>query len=127
MTVLEGDDRTCRSAPTASPDFEYCDVVIRRLEVIFAEGDLPLKSASMIAASRLGRRHNRWFVMRQLVAMCGSSLDQTVAERIAIDLSVEGAAGDFLDCATKISLAPADAYHPTIAARVMEELGDPAE
>ena len=114
-------------AEDGSFDFEYCDVVIRRLEVIFSEGDLPVKSAAAIAASRLARRHNRWFVMRKLVALCGPSLDDTVAERIAIDLSVEDAAGDFLDCASTINLAPSDAYHPTIAARVMEELADPAE
>ena len=42
----------------ASFDFEYCDVVIRRLEVVFAEGDLETQSTAAIAAAHLGRWHD---------------------------------------------------------------------
>jgi hypothetical protein len=103
----------------ASFGFEYCDVIIRRLEVIFAEGDLETLSAAAIAAAHLGRWHNRWFVMGRLLSMCDASLDAKRAERIAIDIVVENAAENFRGCVEVIRRSVTD-FHPRIANTIQQ-------
>jgi hypothetical protein len=94
-------------------DFEYCDVLVRRLEKSFALGTIRVKAAAALAAAVLGRSHNRWFVMRRLMAMCDGTLDAKVAERIAIEIVAEEAQYDFLRCARVIHRQRED-YHPAI-------------
>jgi len=95
-------------------DYEYCDVLIRRLETIFALGGIAVKALVALAAADLGRGHNRWLVMRRLMALCGKDLDPKVAERIAIEIVAEESQYDFLKCARVIRRQP-DEYHPAIA------------
>ncbi|MFM6159028.1 MAG: serine/threonine protein kinase, partial [Sphaerospermopsis kisseleviana] len=49
--------------------FDYCDVIIRRLEVIFELGNFDCKSSAAIASAVLGWSHHRWFVMKQVMRM----------------------------------------------------------
>jgi serine/threonine protein kinase len=100
--------------------FAYCDVVVGRLEAIFELGDLQAKASAAVSVAILGRSHNRWFVMGRLLKMCGPSLDEVVAERIAIEIEVDEAQGDFVHCAVMIS-QPVSAYHARIAERLKEE------
>ena len=95
-------------------DYEYCDVLIRRLERVFALGGIAVKAVVALAAADLGRGHNRWLVMRRLMALCGKDLDPKVAERIAIEVVAEEAQYDFLRCARAIG-RQRDEYHPAIA------------
>jgi eukaryotic-like serine/threonine-protein kinase len=95
-------------------DFNYCDVIIRRLEAIFKLGNLDCKSSAALAGSALGCRHNRWFVMRQVVRMCGLDLEDVVAQRIAIEIAVEDVYSEFVNCATE-SRKKVSNYHPHIA------------
>jgi hypothetical protein len=95
--------------------FDYCDVIGPRLEAIFGMADISMKAATAMAAAKLGASHNRWSVMRRVVAMCGPSLPDNVAERIRIEILAERAQEDFRACAKQISLS-VDAYHPLIAA-----------
>ena len=95
-------------------DYEYCDVLIRRLERVFALGGIAVKAVVALAAADLGRGHNRWLVMRRLMALCGKDLDPKVAERIAIEIVAEEAQYDFLRCARAIG-RQRDEYHPAIA------------
>lgn len=105
----------CEWATTSSFGFDYCDVVIRRLQLIFDSGDYECKASSALAAAELGRSHNRWFVMQILCDMCGSHLDDSVAHRIAIEIKVQEAEYNFQRCAKMIH-KNVDIYHPRITA-----------
>lgn len=94
-------------------DFNYCDVIINRLEIIFKLGNLDSKSAAAIAGAILGYLHNRWFVMRRVIRMCGSNLEDLVAQRIAIEIRVEEVHRNFIYCATRSEHSISD-YHPQI-------------
>ena len=94
-------------------EFNYCDVIVRQLEVIFKLGNLDTKSAAAIAGSILGYSHNRWFVMGRVVRMCGSDLEDAVAQRIAIEILVEEVQDKFTYCAKK-SRRSVSNYHPKI-------------
>lgn len=95
--------------------FEYCDVLAKRLELVFDLGDLECKAAAMISTAELARSHNRWYVMGFVLRLCGPSLDDKIAQRIAIEIEAAEAGWNFSLCATGISRTP-DAYHPRIAA-----------
>ena len=103
----------CEWAGGGSFDFEYCDVIIGRLERIFKLGSTAMKSTVAVASARLGADHNRWYVMRRLLIMCGPSLDATVAERLAIDIIAEDVKDKFICCARQVNQA-VEAYHPLI-------------
>ena len=94
--------------------WDYCDVVVRRLEKIYELGDIELKAMSALAAAELGYSHNRWFVMRRLFNMCGKSLDDTVARRIAIEINAREVEANFIRCAAGIQ-QNVNMYHPKIA------------
>ena len=65
--------------------FSYCDVVIRRLELLFALGDLDVQSRCALAAAELGRSHNQFFVVGRVLSMCNADLPDNLADRIRID------------------------------------------
>jgi len=104
----------CQWVAGGSFDFEYCDVLVRRLERIFALASVGVRALAALAAAELGRSHNRWFVMRRLMGMCGPKLDEKVAERIAIEIVAEKAQYAFVYCARRIDRSFGD-YHPAIA------------
>ena len=94
--------------------FAYCDVLIRRLEIFFEHGSPGMKARVAIAAAILGASHNRWFVMERLMKMCGPELDDQIAQRISIEITVEEVESSFMQCAERISREITD-YHPRIA------------
>lgn len=100
--------------------WDYCDVVVRRLEKIFELGDIELKAMSALAAAELGKSHNRWFVMRRLMNMCGKSLDDTVARRIAIEINAREVESNFIRCAAVIQ-QDANMYHTKIAEQLTDK------
>ena len=96
-------------------DWNYCDVLAGRLKTIYMLGDIGLKVDAVLAAAELGVSHNRWYVMQRLVAMCGPSIDQALAERIAIEIGIERVAEKFRTSVAQIGQTTSS-YHPTIAA-----------
>lgn len=104
----------CQWAFESSFNFEYCDVVVGRLECIFELGTLDCKAAAALATAELAVTHNRWFVMRRLMGMCGPSLDEKIANRIAIEIIVEEAQYRFTASAAGIGKSASD-FHPLIA------------
>ena len=76
-------------------------------------GNLDSKSAAAIAGAVLGSSHNRWFVMGRVVRMCGSDLEDLVAQRIAIEIRVEEMHREFINCANE-SRNKVSNYHPQI-------------
>ena len=95
--------------------FAYCDVVVRRLENVFALGPICIKAAAALAMAELGASHNRWFVMERLFKVCGHDLDDRTAHRIAIEIDAEDAEYSFQRCAEAVSRSVHD-YHARIAA-----------
>jgi hypothetical protein len=96
--------------------FSTCDVIIHRVLALFAHGTLTAKAHAALAAAELGRSHNRWYVMRELVTACGHGLANDAAERIALEIEIEGAHRNFVACAEKLRDASIGDYHPAIAA-----------
>lgn len=94
-------------------EWEYCDVIIRRLDTIYALGSFDCKAAAVLAAARLGSSHNRWFVMRRLIVMCGLNIDNKLAERLSIEIIASETQQDFLKCVEQVNSSLA-AYHPKI-------------
>ena len=100
--------------------FEYCDVLAKRLELVFNIGDLECKAAAVLTAAELAKSHNRWYVMGYVLKLCGPSIDDVVAQRIAIEIKAADAAYSFVRCADGISKTLND-YHPKIAAVLSSE------
>jgi serine/threonine protein kinase len=104
-------------------DFAYCDVIIGRLGRIFTLGSTAMKATAAVAAARLGADHNRWYVMRRLLNMCGPNLDATVAERLGIDIIAEDVKDKFIACARQVKQT-VEVYHPLIR-KVLAKAADP--
>jgi eukaryotic-like serine/threonine-protein kinase len=88
--------------------------VVGRLECIFEIGSLERKATAALATAELRVSHNRWYVMRRLMAICGPSLDEIVAKRIAIEIIVEEAQYRFTATAAGIGMT-VSSLHPLIA------------
>jgi eukaryotic-like serine/threonine-protein kinase len=97
----------------SSFDFAYCDVLIQRLERIFELGDLAIQAAIALASAKLAQLHNRWYVMRRVLKMCGPELNDDAAARLCIDIKAFEAESIFRYCADGIGNGY-DAYHPLI-------------
>jgi serine/threonine protein kinase len=93
--------------------FSFCDVIVGRLEKIFELGDIELKAIATVYIAKLGSSHNRWYVMRRLLSLCGHSAQAEVARRIGIEVFVADAQQAFRCCAENISLAVSD-FHEEI-------------
>jgi eukaryotic-like serine/threonine-protein kinase len=99
--------------------FEYCDVLAKRLELIFQLGDLECKALAVLAAAELAVSHNRWYVMGCVVKLCGPALEDNEAQRIAIEIKAIDAAYNFQRCVEGIGKGVSD-YHSRIAAVLVE-------
>jgi eukaryotic-like serine/threonine-protein kinase len=100
--------------------FRFCDVVVGRLESIFTESrsSLDVRAAALVSAAALGALHNRWFVMRRVMRLADASLDESLAERVSIEIRASDAGSHFLRCAECINRTPRD-YHPRITASLL--------
>lgn len=96
-------------------EWSFCDVIIGRLEKLFELGDLEIKACAAVAAAELASSHNRWYVMRRLIAMCGPGLDGPSASRITIEAMAREKLPAFQRCVDVIGIHPATAYHATLA------------
>jgi eukaryotic-like serine/threonine-protein kinase len=99
--------------------FAYCDVLIQRLERIFQLGDLAIQAAVVLASAELAQSHNRWYVMRRVLKMCGPELSDDAAARLCIDIKAFEAESTFRACADGVS-SGYDAYHPLIRDAISE-------
>jgi eukaryotic-like serine/threonine-protein kinase len=96
-------------------DFDYCDVVVGRLETIYELGNIECRANAVLAAASLGASHNRWYVMRRLLGMCGPTIEERLATRIAIQIQIEEAERDFIRSVEQLDRS-LSVYHPRIAA-----------
>ena len=100
--------------------FDYCDVLVRRLQQIFDIGSLDAKAAAVLAGAEIARSHNRYFVMGRVVEMCGRSMELVAAQRIAVEIKVADAEESFRVCVEGIGHELSD-YHPIIIAAIKED------
>ena len=107
----------CEWVSSASFDFAFCDILVQRLSAVFDLGDMEIKSAAALAAARLGRSHNRWYVIGKILQLCGRDMDDAVAARICIDIRAFAAEEDFRACANVIQRTYT-AYHARIRAAI---------
>jgi eukaryotic-like serine/threonine-protein kinase len=107
-------DEYCEWVEKVTFDYGVCDLVARRLEVLFDLGNSEVKANTVLAAAELGRSHNRWFVMGRVLKLCGAGLDELLAQRIAIEIMASDATQNFKRCAEAIQ-KDVSAYHPKIA------------
>jgi len=111
----------CEWSEIVNFEFQYCDLLVRHLELIFTLGDTECKSSSALATARLGASHNRWYVMRSLLRMCGSSLEDRVAQRLAVEIRAAEREHDFITCARVLEKQISE-YHPDIYKVLSEKM-----
>jgi hypothetical protein len=71
-------------------DFDYCDVIASKAQLLYQFGELDLKSRIVVAMLSLGTSRNRWFVERKFMQMAGPDIDESLAERIKVEIEVQG-------------------------------------
>ena len=107
--------RLARWARDGSFDFAYCDVVGARLVRIFDLGGVRERAEATMAAFNLGYSHNRWSVMRQFMRMASPTIEDDLADRIAVEMYTLGwdATYKFARIESAISVS-AGSLHPKI-------------
>ena len=61
-----------------------------KAEIFYQHGDLQLKAKIALAMLEPGTRHNRWYVEHQFMRMVDSDIDDALADRIKIEIQVQG-------------------------------------
>ncbi|NOQ76042.1 MAG: protein kinase [Crocinitomix sp.] len=100
--------------------FNYCDVLIGNIYKIYRlSEDLEIKSRALLSGAELGARHNRFYVMDYVLKMADRSIDDILAQRISIDIHVEGneMKEHFIRCAAAINKSLND-YHVIISQEI---------
>lgn len=95
--------------------YDYCDVVVGNIFFIYTNTkDVEVKTKCAISAARLGYYHNRWYVMRYVVRMSNSDIDDNLAFRISMEIELNDRdKSNFKGCVRQISLTTSS-YHPQI-------------
>lgn len=106
-------DRYCDWVEGEDFPFQFCDVLVGRLEEIFVLGPVSLSSRALIAAVKLAVSHNRWYVMLKSMQMSNHKIDRNIAERIAMEIKVLSLHYYFKQNVLIISRNIED-YHPLI-------------
>lgn len=106
----------CEWLNSRSFNFDYCDVIINRLEFIYLNSnDIEVKSSVALAAAHLGAYHNRWYVMHRVIKMCNPNIPEPLAFRISLEMDMNpNLINEFIICAT-VKGTPSAVYHPLIA------------
>lgn len=125
LSTIDHDDwkficiKYCEWIQTSNFTFEYCDVLGKRLEMAFNNGDLEIKALTALTAAKLAHDHNRWFVMDIVLSMCSHNLADNIAKRIAIEITAMEFEEYFRCCANNIGKSKND-YHKIIGDIVYE-------
>lgn len=106
----------CRWVAESGFDFAFCDVLADRCEAIFELGSIEIKSTVALAMAELGRSHNRWYVMKRVMSLCGNEMEESLAKRVALEIRIAGrtTAENFRSCASVIGRS-ISGYQPLIA------------
>jgi serine/threonine protein kinase len=72
----------------AAFNFEYCDALANRLEEFYNQTNYETKAECLMAMLAMGTSHNRWFVERKFAYLCGPSMDDNLAKRLAVQFRI---------------------------------------
>ncbi|MCB2200588.1 protein kinase [bacterium] len=103
----------CEWVRNTSFGFGTCDTIASILELICDLTNVNVQSSSLIAMSIMGDGHNRWYVMKKLMRLCSNSMNDNLAQRVAVDIVAEGVKSSFISCANSINRS-ISSYHPLI-------------
>ena len=70
--------------------FEACDYVANILERLIVTGSFETKVDCLMALLKMGTSHNRWYVERKFASLCGMSMDENLAKRLAVEIRATG-------------------------------------
>jgi len=71
-------------------NFEACDGIANRLIPFIASCSLSVKVECLMAMLTMGTSHNRWYVERKFLELCGPKLEENLAKRLAIEFRTAG-------------------------------------
>lgn len=71
-------------------DFDFCDVLASRAEAFYLNGDFDLQAEIAMGVLVLGTSHNRWYVERKFMALCGPTVPDGLAKRIGVEIRARG-------------------------------------
>jgi hypothetical protein len=71
-------------------DFERCDSLANNLETFIRACSFETKNECLMALLKLGTSHNRWYVERVFMRLCGPQMDGNLAKRVAVEFRATG-------------------------------------
>lgn len=71
-------------------NFDLCDAIANRVETFYSTADLELKVECLVALLLMGTDHNRWYVERKFVRLCGSDMNENLAKRLVVKFHIIG-------------------------------------
>lgn len=69
-------------------DFAVCDGISNRLEAFMSVQDINCQVEVIFALLFMGTSHNRWYVERKIVTLCGADMPVGLAKRVAMEIRV---------------------------------------
>jgi hypothetical protein len=66
-------------------NFDACDGIANRLQLFVETCSLTVKTECLMAMLMMGTSHNRWYVERKFLNLCGPNMDESLAKRLAIE------------------------------------------
>jgi eukaryotic-like serine/threonine-protein kinase len=66
-------------------NFDACDGIADRLQFFISSCPVGAKVECLMALLLMGTSHNRWYVERKFLHLCSTSLEESVAKRLAIE------------------------------------------
>lgn len=91
-------DKYCCWVRQTSFSFYFSDIICDRLLAMYEVGTTAIKAKIFIAMIELAESHNRWYVMRRLMALCPVDLPKELAKRFALEVRLEGLEFHFRRC-----------------------------
>lgn len=73
---------------TSAFNFDSCDALANRLEDFFDQSSFQTKVDCLMAMLEMGISHNRWYVERKFLGLCGHDMDPSLAKRLAIEFRI---------------------------------------
>lgn len=70
--------------------FERCDSLANVLEAFFSLCSMETKAGALMAMLEMGTSHNRWYVERKFLQLCGSKMDEAMARRLSVEFRASG-------------------------------------
>lgn len=71
-------------------NFETCDTIAARTLTFIQSCSFDVKVDCLLALLDMGTSHNRWYVERMFMGLCGADMDPALARRLSVEFRVSG-------------------------------------